>query len=82
MTKKTTTAEELLAQLRRDPEWVAQQQETARRQAASRTEFAVHERPILEALSDVGFEIPSLEAIELIEDKLPLPKPAVDVLLR
>jgi len=79
--KKTMTAEEFLAQLQQDPTWSAQQREAAKREALFTKEFSLQERPILEKLAEVGFDVASLGNVAEIGDKLPLPASAVQVLL-
>ena len=70
--KSGVTAKEFLAQLEADPEWVARRE----RQRAERAAFAAQHRdaqkPLLNDLADVGFDVATVEDVTM----LPTPYPA------
>jgi hypothetical protein len=76
--KPAETAGEFLARLEADPEWVAGRE---RRRAASAAFAAQHrdaQKPLLNDLSDVGFDVATVEEVTM----LPTPYPAaIPVLL-
>ena len=81
MKERCRTAEEVVAELEEDPEWVWRREAAQRRSEESGREFYREERPVLEALEAVGVRIPSIADSKQIEYLFPLSETVVGVFL-
>lgn len=79
MRKKRITAEELMAQLERDPAYVKRQAELADAHELREAEIALAMRPLLQRLAEQGYEVSDLR--ELVLRHAPLAPKVVDTLL-
>lgn len=77
--EKWITAEELMAELERDPNYQRRKAERERRQFEREAKDDAIVRPIINNLNALGLEGASLN--EIVKNESPLPEPAVDVLL-
>jgi hypothetical protein len=79
--KSTITAEELLAELQRDPVWVARQDSKQKKRDQLTQEFASLEQPLLSQLRDAGLDVRSIGNAKYFESQLPLKPKVIQVLL-
>lgn len=73
------TAQELMAELKADPEWVAAREREARERQRRAAEWREAEAPLVEELSGAGFDVQS--AWDLVNTSEPYPA-ALPILLR
>src|SRR5262249_25434512 len=73
------TAEELMKDLKDDPEFLRRQEQKAERSKRLQEQFSLLESPVLEKLSQLGYEASSLS--DVVKNYSPLADPIVHVLL-
>jgi hypothetical protein len=78
--RRRQTAEELMTELAKDPEFVRMRAAKDERSRLRKERLDAIERPILASLAEVGFAADSIE--DLVKKFVPLPEAAVDMLLR
>ena len=77
--RRKETAEELMARLQSDPEWVRRDQERERKRQQFRQELLEEQKPLLEELATAGWRVESVWDLVNTSERYP---EAVPVLLR
>jgi hypothetical protein len=77
--RRHQTAEEFMAELAKDPEYVRMRAEKDERSRLRKERLDAIERPFLTSLAEAGFAAESIEV--LVERYAPLPEPAVTILI-